>query len=503
MNFNCLPGEVEPSEGADEGKLKRGKLHRLFNFKTEKITTAAGILAISSILSGILGGIGDYLLAKRFETGLLDIYFSAFRIPDLVFNILIAGGIVVAFLPLFSEYFSENKEKAWQFASNCLNIFLLLLIVLAIILFIFTPILAKMIVPGFPEEKLKETVFLTRLLFLSQIFLGLSNIFSGILQYFNRFLIYGLCPIFYNLGIILGILVFSPYFGILGVVLGVILGAFLHFAIQIPSILSCGFQYQPLLKFKDPSIKKFFFLVLPRTFGLSIQQINLLIITAIASTLPLGAISIFTFANSFQNFIVGIIGTSFAIAAFPQFSRALTEFKKDSKSLGEFIKNFSTVFYQIIYLIVPLSILSFLFRNQIINLWLRHGQFSSESAQLTAASLALFSFALFASAVIPLIFRAFFAFQDTKTPTLIILVSIFLNIILSLFLTWILKSQVLIGLNFQNLIKNIFSLSNIENIQVLGLPLAISISTIFQFILLAFYLKRKIDLKIDNLGKKA
>jgi putative peptidoglycan lipid II flippase len=476
--------------------------NRFFNFQTPKITVAAGILAVSSILSGILGGIRDYLLAKRFETGLLDIYFVAFRIPDLVFNILIAGGIVVAFLPLFSEYFSENKEKAWQFTSNCLNIFLFLLIAITIILFLFTPFLVKMIVPGFPEEKLKETVFLTRLLFLSPIFLGLSTIFSGVLQYFNRFLIYSLCPIFYNLGIILGILVFSPHFGILGVVLGVILGAFLHFAIQIPSTLNCGFQYKPLLKLKDPSIKKFFLLMLPRTFGISAQQINLLIITAIASTLSLGAISVFTFANNFQNFIVGIVGTSFAIAAFPQFSRALAEFKKTPKILEEFTKSFSTVFRQVLYLIIPLSFLIFFFRNQIINLWLRHGQFSSESAQLTAASLALFSFGLFALALIPLIFRAFFAFQDTKTPTLITLVSIVLNIILSVFLTWILKSQVLIGLNFQNLIKNIFSLSNIENIQVLGLPLAIVISTIFQFVLLIIFLKKRIVFQIDNLREK-
>ena len=463
-------------------------LNYLLNFKTEKITTAAGILAASSILSGILGAIGDYLLAKRFETGLVDIYFAAFRIPDLVFNILIAGGIVVAFLPLFSEYFSENKEKAWQFTSNCLNIFLFLLIILAIILFVFTPILVKMMVPGFPEEKLKETIFLTRLLFLSQIFLGLSSILSGVLQYFNRFLIYGLCPIFYNLGIIFGILVFSPYFGILGVVLGVILGAFFHLIIQIPSVLDCGFKYQTILDFKAPSIKQFFLLATPRALGLSIQQINLLVITAIASILPLGAISVFTFANSFQNFIVGIIGTSFAIAAFPQFTRTLAEFKRESKPREEFKRNFLMVFRQVLYLIIPLSILTFLFRNQIINLWLRHGHFSLENAQLTAASLALFSLSLFASTLIPLLFRAFFSFQDTKTPTLISIISVGFNIILSLLLTQFLKSSNF----FQIFLKNIFSLGDIKNISVLALPLAISIATIFQFVLLIIFLRKKL-----------
>jgi len=458
-------------------------LNRFFNHQTRTVTLAAGVLAISIILSGFLSTIGDFLLARRFGAGPLDIYFAAFRIPDLIYNILIAGGIVVAFLPLFSEYFSKDKKIGWQFTSNCLNVFLFLLIFLCLILFIITPALIKLIVPGFSPEKLNQTIFLTRILFFSPILLGLSSIFSGILQYFNRFLVYSLAPVLYNLGIIFGILFFSPHFGILGVVFGVILGALFHLSIQIPSALNCGFKYQPILNFKDSSIKRFFLLIIPRTFGIAAQQINLLVTTAIASALSLGSIAIFTFSNNFQNFIIGIFGTSFAIAAFPNLAKSWVELKKE-----EFIKNFSKIFRQILYFVIPLSLLIFLLKNQIINLWLRHGQFSLIDAKLTAASLGLFSFSLFASSLIPLIFRAFFSFQETKTPTLIAIISIVLNVFLSFYLTRLLSLQNF----FQNFIKEIFSLQGVKDISVLGLPLAFSVATIFQFIILIFFLYKRI-----------
>jgi len=468
-------------------------IFRFFNYQTKTVTLSALILAISTVLSGLLGLIRDFLLAKRFGAGPLDVYFAAFKIPDFVYNVLILGGISVAFLPLFSEQFSKDKKTAWQFTSNCLNVFLFLLIFLCLILFILSPILVKIIAPGFSAEKIKQTVFLTRILFLSQILLGLSSIFSGVLQYFNRFLVYSLSPILYNFGIILGILIFTPIFGIFGVALGVVLGALFHLLIQIPSAFKCGFQYQPIFKLKDNSIKRFFFLMVPRTFGISAQQINLVVMTAIASTLSLGSIAVFTFANNFQNFIIGIIGTSFAIAAFPDLSKSLTEFKK-GEGVSKFVKIFSSIFYQILFLIIPLSILIFLLRNQIVNNWLRHGQFSLTDARLTATSLGLFCFGLFASSLIPLILRAFFSFQDTKTPTLIAAIAIFFNIIFSLFLTKFLSPTIWLEsqIKFQNLIRNIFSLQDVGDISVLGLPISISITAIFQFLLLTLFLRKKI-----------
>ena len=460
-------------------------LNKILNSQTNSVGAAAGILAVSALISRVLGVVRDWLLAKTFGAGPeLDVYFAAFRIPDLVYNILIAGGVIVAFLPLFSEYFSKGKkEDAWRFTNNTLNIFLFFLIFLCLILFIFASPLIKLITPGFDPEQLQKTIFLTRLMFLSPIFLGLSSIFSGILQYFNRFLIYGLCPILYNLGIILGILFLASPLGVLGVAIGVILGAFFHFAIQIPSAMTSGFRYKPIFDFGELGIKRVFLLMIPRTFGVASQQVNLLFITAIASTLGAGALSIFNFANNIQYLPIGIIGVSFAVAAFPRLSKTWAENEK-----GEFLSNFSSVFRQTLFLIIPISILTYLLRNQIVGIILRHGEFSFKAAELTAASIGLFCFGIFAQSLIPLIFRAFFSFQDTKTPTLISIAGMTLNVILSFYFTWLLGFSNI----FYQFMTNAFNLRGIENVQILGLPLAFAIAGIFQFILLMVFLYRKI-----------
>lgn len=461
-------------------------LNRFFNSQTKNVTSAAGILAISALISGFLGLIRDRLLAGNFGAGPeLDIYFAAFRIPDFIYMVLIAGGIVVAFLPLFSEYFSRDEKKAWQLTSNILNIFLFFLILLCLILFIFTPSLVKLIAPGFSPQQMSLTILLTRLMFLSPIFFGLSSIFSGILQYFNRFLVYGLCPILYNLGIIAGIIFLAPIFGILGVAMGVILGAFFHLAIQIPSAINCGFKYQSIFNFRDPGVKRVFKLMIPRTFGIAAFQTNFIVITAIASTLTTGSIAIFNLANNLQSFPAGIIGVSFAIAIFPALSRAWAEGKRE-----EFIEKFYSVFRQIIFLTIPISLFIFIFRNLIVKIILEIGQFGVFDVKLTSACLGLFAFSIFAQSLIPLFTRAFFSWQDTKTPTLITIFAVALNIILAFSLTHFLTFPNL----FTNFIKNSFNLAEINNISVIGLPLSFSISAIFQFVLLFTLFYRRINL---------
>ncbi|MDD2696952.1 MAG: murein biosynthesis integral membrane protein MurJ [Candidatus Pacebacteria bacterium] len=462
-------------------------LNRFLNIQTKSISGAAGILAISALISRILGLLRDRLLASTFgASSNLDVYFAAFRIPDFVYNILIAGGIIVAFLPLFSEYFLKDEKETWKFTNNVLNVFFFFLVLVSFFGVILAPVLLKIITPGFNSQQLSLTVLLTRILFLSPILLGLSSIFSGILQYFNRFLIYGLAPILYNLGIILGIIFLAPTSGILGVTLGVILGAFLHFIIQVPSAVAAGFSYKPIFNLKDSKIRRVFYLMIPRTLGVAAPQINLIVVTAIASLLPAGSLSIFTFANNLQQVPLGLIGIPFAMASFPVLSQAWAAQKKEN-----FIEKFSSTFRKIIYIIIPLSLLMFVLRNQIIEIILRNGRFGEVSTKMAAASLGLFTLGVFAACLIPLIFRAFFALQDTKTPTIIAIVAMILNVILSFGFVWLLGFPN----SFQGWMIKFFSLQSIDNIAVIGLPLAFSIDTILQFILLIFFLFRKINIK--------
>lgn len=462
-------------------------LGRFFNFQTKTISGAAGVLAITALISRLLGLVRDRLLASTFGAGSdLDVYFAAFRIPDFVYNILIAGGVIVAFLPLFSEYFLKDKKEALDFANNVLNLFFVFLVLISLGISIFAPIFVKIITPGFSPQQISLTVLLTRILFLSPILLGLSSIFSGVLQYFNKFLAYSLAPVLYNLGIIVGIIFLAPASGILGVTLGVILGAFLHMAIQIPSAIGSGFCYKPTFNLKDPKIKKVFSLMIPRTLGVAAPQINLMVVTAIASGLPAGAISIFTFANNLQQFPLGLIGIPFAIAAFPALSQDWAAQKKD-----EFIEKFSLTFRKILYLIIPISFLIFILKNQIVEIILRTGRFGEDAAKMAAASLGLFALGIFATCLIPLIFRAFFALQDTKTPTIIAIIAVILNIFLSFGFVRLLSFPNF----FQAFISNLFNLQGIGNIAVIGLPLAFSIDSILQFILLTVFLFRKINIK--------
>ena len=462
-------------------------LSYFINHKTKTVNKAAVILTISAVISRVLGLVRDRLLARSFGAGSeLDIYFTAFKVPNFIYNILILGGILVAFLPLFSEYFSKNKEEAWEFASNCLNVFVVSSGLLAVLLFFSTPFLMRFIAPGFSVYQIERAIILTRIMLLSPVFFGLSSIFSGVLQYFNRFLIYGLCPIFYNLGIIFGILFFAPKMGILGVVLGVILGAFLHFAIQIPSILNCGFRYKRIINFKDDKIKRVFYLMIPRMFGVSVQQINLIVTNAIASTLISGSISIFNLSNNIQYFPIGIIGVSFAVASFPALSKDWVEDRKE-----DFINNFSVTFNKIVYFVSPIMVFIFILRKQIIEIIFQDGLFSDLSAQLASSSLALFCVGILASSLIPLLFRAFFSLKDTKTPTLIAVFSMLVNISLSFLFTY---QESFLHVFF----RNIFSFEKTNNILVLGLPFAFSLSAIVQFFLMLFFLKvrlQKLSLK--------
>lgn len=459
-------------------------LKRILNSQTKTITFAAGLLAVSALLSRILGLLRDRLLAGSFGAGQdLDVYFVAFRIPDFVYGTLIMGGVSVIFLPVLTEYFKKSEQDGWQLVNVVLNCFLIMLAVFCGILAIFTPWLIRLIAPGFSAEQKDLAVSLTRIMFLSPVFFGLSSIFSGVLHYFNRFLAYSIAPIFYNLGIIFGIIFLAPTFGVIGLAYGVILGAFLHWVIQIPAAKASGFRYMPVFNFRYPGLLKIFRFMAFRAVGASVYNINLIFITAIASTLSAGSIAVFNFANNLQHFPIGIIGASFAMASFPALSRAWVNGAKE-----EFLQNFSSAFRQILFLVVPISLLTFFLRAQIVRLILGTGQFGWQETQLTAASLEVFSLGIFAFTLAPLLLRLFFSFQDVKTPTVIGLVYMILTVAASFFFVWALSFRNF----FERLAADILDLGNLENIQAVGLALAVALSGIIYFLLLLGFLRKRL-----------
>jgi len=460
-------------------------LKKILNIQTKNITSAALILGAASFISVVLGLFRDRLLASRFGAGNeLDAYYAAFRIPDFISMVLIMGAISAAIIPVFNEYLVRSKKEAFEFLSNLFNLFLSCLIIVLIIFTIFAPQLMSLIAPGFSGEKKTLAILLTRIMFLSPILLGISNIISSVLQVFRRFLITSLTPIVYNLGIIFGILFLVPKMGVQGLAWGVALGAFFHLAIQIPLLFKVGFRLKKIFDFRQAGFLKVIKLTIPRSIGLAASQINLIVVTAIASTLAPGSITVFNLADNFSRPLLTLIAVSFFLASFPILSLSFSKGNKE-----KFNQVFSLFFSRTLYLVLPLSFLLFLFRDIIVSIILRVGKFGLVDANLTAACLGMFAFGLFAQSLNLLLANAFYALQDTKTPALTSVAGMTANIIFCLVFVRVFSAPN----SFQQFFFNFFNLQKINHPEVIGLPLAISLSAIIQFLILLvlFWQKKK------------
>lgn len=461
----------------------------IINSKASRsIISAAFVITLFGLFSRIMGLLRDRFLASTFGAGdTLDIYYAAFRVPDLVYNLLILGALSAAFIPVFTSLISTEKdEEAWEMANGAMNLAIFFIVILATVLAIFAPFIMKVITPGFPDEKMLEVVKFSRIMFLSPLLLGISGIFGGILTSFRRFLIYSIAPIFYNIGIIVGILVFTKFLGPIGLAWGVVFGALLHMLIQYPAAKRLGFKggLDFFRSFRNAHIKKIFHLMIPRTLGIAVNQFNLLVITVFASMLSAGSLAIFSFAQNLQSVPVGIIGASFAIAVFPTLAALIARNEKD-----RFVENFSHAFRQIVFFVIPISIFILILRAQIVRVLLGAGKFDWEDTVLTYQCLGIFVISLFAQSLTPLLARSFYAMHNTKTPFYIALVTEAVNIGIILFF-W----------NFfpkDGQILNILGLE-IEYFRIFGLAVAFTAAAIVQMLLLMFLLRTK----FENLGDK-
>lgn len=469
-------------------------LSKFLNQKSEKISSAALTVAFFGLISRLFGLWRDRLLAGKFGAGEnLDIYYAAFKIPDLLYNLLIVGIISSVFLPVFYEYSTKDKDEAWRFSGNILNVLLIALVLFSAILILFAPALMYIIAPGFDKPSHDLAIKISRILFLSPFLLGISAFVSALLQAFSRFLITSLAPIFYNVGIIFGIIVLTPSFGIFGIAYGVILGALMHLTIQLPSLYHIGFMPFKGINFKDTGLRKVIKMWLPRTLGLAALQINGIVMTAIASVLATGSIAVFNFADNLRWVPVGMIGVAFSTAAFPAMSLAYAKGQNDL-----FLKRFSLAVRQTLFMVIPFSLLFFVFRAHIVRIILGTGEFGWDATRLTAAILGLFSFSIFASALLPLFTRAFFVFHNTKTPVFINVVSMAINIVLSFLFVWVfIKFPIL-----SEALAGFLKIEDIQGVAILGLPLAVTFASIINIVWHWLDLKKHVgDFGISEIKK--
>ncbi len=447
------------------------KLYRFFNRLEQNfhLGRATVIIAVLTLLSRLTGFLRDLLLAKNLGlSSQTDIYFAAFRVPDFIYNLLILGTLSAAFIPIFTKYYLKDKREAWEIANSVFNIAVVGVGFISLVVFLFAYPLTKLIAPGFNAAEITETANLTRILLLSPIIFTASSVFSSTLLSFKKFIWVNTAPLLYNLGILIGIVLLLPVYGLKGLAFGVIIGAILHALIQLPQLIQLGWKWRPIWGWQLKGVRQIVKLFIPRVLGLDISYINLIIVTIIGSTLATGTIAAYNFASNIQTVPLGIFAISTALAVFPLLSE-----QHAKRQLNAFISTFNRAFVRIAYLILPMSVLLLLLRAYIVRLLLGYGKCDWTCTITTLDTLGILSISLIFQSLIPLLSRAFYARQNTKTPVIIGLVAMAINASLSYYLS--------LGLG------------------ITGVAMGFVIASAFQLIMLLIYLHRNIQADIKDL----
>lgn len=453
-----------------------------FGSELKSVTQSAFVLALSGLAADIFSLFRDRLLASEFGASrALDLYYVSFRLPDFIYTFSLFFAASTALIPLLLEKFSEDKKQAEEFFGNIFSLFGLVTLFLVLLAYFFMPFIIPYLAPGFSPEEQSQVINLSRILLLSPLFLGLSNLVSSVIQSFRRFYIYALSPLFYNFGIIFGILFLMPRLGLSGLVWGVVLGASLHFLIQLPTLLSLGFSVRPRFPKISPDIIRSLKLSLPRTLGLSLNQLVLSTITALASTLGAGAVAVFNFAANLQSVPLSIIGLSYSVSAFPTLAASYAQ-----NNTKNFLDHFSLALRHIVFWSLPATILFIVLRAQIVRVVLGAGAFSWVDTRLTAAALLLLALSILSQGLLMLLIRAFYAAGHTFLPVGINLVSSAASVAFAFWLLALFQGPS----SFHNWFLDILRVSDIAESGILILPLALSLGSLINLILLLWYFKK-------------
>lgn len=388
------------------------------------------ILAVTSAFSYALGVLRDRVLAGTFgATDPLDVYQASFIVPDFLFNLFVAGALSSAFIPVFTDLRTKNRgEDAARLAGTLLTIGLSVLTVVGMLAFLFAGPLTKAVAPGFPPEKHAVLMNLTRVMLLSSLLFLVSNLLGSMLISSKRFLFYGLSPILYNLGIIVGALFWAPVLGVFGVALGTILGAALHMLARILDVRRAGLRLIPSLALSQ-GVRKVLMLMLPRMVGLTAVQVQLWGFTAIASTLGEGTVTVMNLARNFQSFPVSLIGIAFATSLFPLLAESSSLNRRAAYS-----RHIVRGAVAMLAVATPAAIVMYVLRTPMIAFFVGTGAFDADAVKATAATLGVFTLSIPFESLAHVLSRGFYALQNTLIPTSISIATIGVSIVSSILL---------------------------------------------------------------------
>jgi putative peptidoglycan lipid II flippase len=428
------------------------------------LVTASLVLTVAALASRLLGWVRLLVIGSEFGASReLDAYFAAFRIPDAIFQLVVAGALSAALIPVFSSYRARGQEaEAWRLASSVINLVMIALTALSILMAILAPILVPIVAPGFDEPTTELTIRLTRIMLISPVLIGMGAVVTGILNSYQQFTVPSIAPLVYNLAIIGAAIFIAPVVGVEGLAIGVALGSAAHLLVQLPNLARVGHRYKLTIDLAHPGVRRVVWLMGPRMLGLASGQVNFLVSTVLASGLAAGAVAIYNYAFLLSQLPVGIIGVSVAVALFPTLSQDAALGR-----IGEIRRQVANSVRVLLFVAAPLTAIMVVLREPLTSVFYQYGLFSQAASDETASTLLFFAVGLGGHIVVHTLTRAFYAMQDTRTPVTWAIIAVAINVPLMIWL--------------------------VRPMGVAGLALALSISSVVEVIGLLLSLRRRID----------
>jgi len=394
--------------------------------RSSAVALAKAGLVVSGayLVARVLGYVRVVVIGTTFGAGEeLDAFYAAFRIPDLIFQLVAAGAVASAVVPIVSALVAnDERARAWRVVSTLVNLMLIGLLAFAAIAFIWAPQFVAAITPGFDQPQLDRTVELTRIMLASPILLALGAVVTAALNSERRFAASAIAPIVYNLAIIGAAVLLSEPMGVTGLALGVVGGSLGLLAIQLPALRRIGFRYAPRIDLSDDQARKLLRLMGPRVLGLSASQITMVVMTSLATGVGLGAVTAFTIAFALYQIPMGVIGIPLGIVIFPSMSRELAVGRT-----GSYLELVARATRILLFVMLPIAAIGIALRFAAVDLLLGYGRFDADAVRLTAETLMPLLLGLTGHAVIGVFARAFYARQDTRTPVMAAILAVVVN----------------------------------------------------------------------------
>lgn len=434
------------------------------NAPAPSMARSAVIIGIAFMASRILGLLREIILANRFGTSSdYDAYVSAFRIPDLLFLVIMSGSFGAAFIPVFGGFLARNEDEAAdRLASAVITWTALVTVILGTITFVFAgPLMRTLVAPDLPPDAMNLAIETMRMLLLSPLLLGMGIAAKGILETHLRFTLPALAPVVYNLAIVLAAVFLAPRYGIEGVTIGVLAGAALHVGIQLPGVVRTGLRFRPTLSRDVEGLSEVGTLLLPRVIGQAAFQINFVAVNHFASQAGEGSVSGLNYAWQMLMLPNGVLALSISTVVFPAMAA-----QYELGDIRAFRQTLQRGLHPLLFLLVPATIGLFQFRTAIFQTIFQSGNFTAESTILASEPLAFLALGLIWYGLVEVLARTFYAMKDTVTPVAAGIFIIVLNIALSKLL--------------------------LDSMGHVGLALALSASTFVEALILMVILRRRI-----------